>query len=324
MHRVWRADDVAHAGELIVAASNVVFLVDASLADCDTRDLVSRLHEQFPDLAIIVAGHREDEARLVPLVSAGVIFRYLHNPASAEDIRNILDATQLGSASKTDLPVAARRTAFPAAIAVTRPAIRLPKFTLPKFELPKISVDRAWVQRWLGRSLQLVALLLTVWALSLWKPWNYAAELFANREPPPAANVDIGNDSKLLTLLNAAGIALAKGRLVEPPGHNALELYRAVLAIDPHNDLAQRGVDSVADRLLAEAEQALQARDLPRVASAIDAARAARPNHPRLEYYSLELKRERERKFGPERSRAASTAVNREPAVLPKDNPPGN
>jgi hypothetical protein len=301
MHRVWRADDVAHAGELIVAASNAVFLVDASLADCDTRDLVNRLHQQFPDLAIIVAGRPEDEAQLVPLLSSGVIFRYLHYPASAEDIHKTLEATQLGFGSKTDLPVAARRPAFPAAIAVTRPAISFPKFTLPKFNLPKISVDRALVRLWSGRCLRLVTLLLSVWALSLWKPWNYAAELFVSRDPPPAANVDISNDSKLLALLNAAGIALAKNRLVEPPRHNALELYRAVLAIDPDNDLAQRGIDSVADKLFSEAELALQARDLPRLASAIDAARSARPNHPRLEYYSLELKRERERKFGSER-----------------------
>mgnify|MGYP003462602089 CR=1 FL=1 len=41
-----------------------VLLLDASLADHDTRALVSTIHAQFPDLAIIVAGRRDDEAGL--------------------------------------------------------------------------------------------------------------------------------------------------------------------------------------------------------------------------------------------------------------------
>jgi DNA-binding NarL/FixJ family response regulator len=290
MHRVWRADDVAHAEELIVAANNPVFLVDASLADSDTRALVNRVHQRFPDLAIIVAGRRDDEALLAPIVSSGVIFRCLPDPASAEQIRNSVDATQNRSRRKTDVPAAAPRKALSAVITGAQLAIRRLKFTLPK-----ISVDRARVRRWSGRCLLLVSLLLTVWVLSQWKPWNYAAGLFASLEPAPAVPAEISNDAKLHQLLDSAGIALTKDRLVDPPGKNALELYRAALALDPDNELAQRGIDSVADKLLAEAEQALQARDMARLASAVDAARAARPDDPRLEYYSLQLERARTR-----------------------------
>ena len=137
------------------------------------------------------------------------------------------------------------------------------------------------------------------------RPWNdhYAAGLFARQEPVPAAPADISNNAKLRQLLDAAGIALTKDRLVDPPGKNALELYRAALALDPDNDLAQRGIDSVADKLLAEAERALQARDMPRLASAVDAARSARPDHPRLEYYSLQLERARIRSHSSSGSR---------------------
>jgi hypothetical protein len=290
MHRVWRADDVAHAEELIVAAKNPVFLVDASLADCDTRALVNRVHQRFPDLAIIVAGRHDDEALFAPIVSSGVIFRCLPSPASAEYIRNLVDATQGRSRRKTDPPAAAPRKALSAVITGTHRAIKLLKFALSK-----ISVDRAWVRRWSGRCLLLVSLLLTVWALSQWKPWNYAAGLFARQEPAAAVPVEISNAAKLLKLLDDAGIALTQDRLVDPPGRNALELYRAALALDPDNDLAQRGIDNVADKLLAEAERALQARDMPRLASAVDAARSARPDHPRLEYYSMQLERARTR-----------------------------
>lgn len=306
MHRVWRADDVAHAAELIVTASNAVFLVDASLAGCDARALAKQLHEQFPDLAIIVAGRRDDEALFAPLVSSGVVFRCLHNPDSAENIRNLVDATQRGPRRKSDVLAAAARPALLGATARALAAIKLPKITPPN-----IRVDRVWVRRWSVRVLRLVVLLLAVWALSHWKPWNYASQLFASLKPERAAPVVIDNDAKLLKLLEDAGTALMRDRLVDPPGRNALELYRAALALDPDNVPAMRGIDSVAEKLLAAAETALQERNLPRLASAIDAARAARPDHPRLEYYSLQLKRERERIYGPEKPRAASTAVNR-------------
>lgn len=283
-----------------------MFLIDASLANCDTRELVNRVHEQFPDLAIIVAGNRDNALLLAPLVSSGVIFTCLDNAASAEIIRNIVDATQRWPRPDIDPPAAAPRKTLSAAIAAIRTSIKV-----PKVRLPKIRVDRAWVRRWSGRCLRLVVLLLTVWALSQWKPWNYADQVFARLEPAPAAPVGSDNDAKLLKLLDDAGSALMRDRLVDPPGRNALELYRAALALDPDNGLAQRGIDSVANKLLAEAERALQARDMPRLASAVDAARSARPDHPRLQYYSLQLKRERERPLAPARTRAANTAVDR-------------
>lgn len=294
MHRVWRADDVAHAGELIVAASNPVFLIDASLEERNTRLLVNKVHQQFPDLAIIVAGRREDDALLAPLIASGVIFRRMDNPATAECIRDAVDATQYRSGSNAGAPVIASRAALATASVGSRPAFRL-----PKFRLPKIRIDRVRFRRWTDKCLLLVATLLTAWVLAQWKPWNYAAELFANLFSEPAPPVEISKDEKLRQLLDAAGIALTKNRLVDPPGKNALELYRAALSLDPGNELAQRGIDNVADKLLAEADQALQARDMPRLASAVDAARSARPDHPRLEYYSQQLRRARERKSAP-------------------------
>src|SRR5262245_36554752 len=93
-HRVWRADDVTHAADLMVASGNAVLLIDTALADQNAKAMVIQVHKQFPDLAIIVAGRREDEQELAPLVSEGAIFRFLHKPASAERIRNFVDATQ--------------------------------------------------------------------------------------------------------------------------------------------------------------------------------------------------------------------------------------
>ena len=94
-------------------------------------------------------------------------------------------------------------------------------------------------------------------------------------------------------MLDAAGLALSQGALIDPPGQNALELYRAVLARDPANDVARRGLDSVADELVVQAERALMEQDVVRLASAIDAIRSVRPDHSRLPFFVNQLERER-------------------------------
>ena len=159
-HRIWRADDAAHAADLIVAAGNAVLLADSSLADYDTREFVTRIHEQFPELAIIVAGRRDDEAALVDLVSQGIIFRFLHKPASADRIRNFVDATLRRQQQNTaDMPAAALRTGATSA-------------KLKVLKMPALRLGGAGMLRWLRRSLLLIPLALIVTLLAVWKPWE--------------------------------------------------------------------------------------------------------------------------------------------------------
>ena len=94
-------------------------------------------------------------------------------------------------------------------------------------------------------------------------------------------------------MLDSAGLALSQGALIEPPGQNALELYRAVLAQDPGNDLARRGIDSVADELIVQAERALMEQDVTRLANVVDAVRSVRPDHARLPFFISQLEQER-------------------------------
>ena len=282
-HRVWRADDSTHAADLMVAAGNAVLVVDSSLADQHTGELVTRIHQQFPDLPIIVAGRREDEAGLAELISQGAIFRFLHKPASADRIRNFVDATQRLKQKGADLPAAAPRS-------VLAPVARLSTIALPWSR-----IDRTMIRRWSRRSLLLIPLIVILSLAAAWKPWQYLDRLLPDRSGAPIAATDAGQDPKVLKLLDAAGVALTQGRLIDPPERNALQLYRAALAHDPGNRMAERGIDRVADELLAEAERALTSQDLVRLASAIDAARSARPDHPRLQFFQTQLSRERER-----------------------------
>ncbi len=283
-HRVWRADDATHAADLMVASGNAVLLIDSSLADHDTKDIVTQIHRQFPDLAIIVAGRRDDEHELAPLVSEGIIFRFLHKPASAERIRNFVDATQR-RANGTDLTA-------------TMPPRHKNQLFGGTTETPilaplKLKLDDASVRRWGRRSLLLIPIILVAWGIMEWEPWNRISTGSATPAPAPVAATDPAEDARVQKLLDAAGLALSQGALIEPPGQNALELYRAVLARDPGNGLARRGIDSVADELLVQAERALMEQDVTRLASAVDAVRSVRPDHPRLEFFVSQLERER-------------------------------
>jgi TonB family protein len=282
-HRVWRADDATHAADLMVASGNAVLLIDAALADHDTRTLVTQVHQQFPDLAIIVAGRRDDEHELAPLVSEGVIFRFLHKPASAERIRNFVDATQRrnGTDFTATLPPKYKNQGLGG-------TAELPALS-PPF---KLTLEEGFIRRWGRRSLLLIPVVLIAWGIAVWEPWNRTAS-DATAPAAPVADTDAAEEVRQQKLLDAAGIALSQGALIEPPGQNALELYRAVLARDPGNDLARRGIDSVADELIVQAERALMEQDVTRLASVVDAVRAVRPDHARLPFFISQLEQER-------------------------------
>jgi TonB family protein len=244
------------------------------------------VHQLFPDLAIIVAGRRDDEHDLAPLVSEGVIFRFLHKPASAERIRNFVDATQRrahGTDLTATLPPRHKNQLFGGGTAEV-PALA------PPF---KLKLDDAFTRRWTRRSLLLIPIALLVWGIAAWEPWNRFASDSAETAAAPAAKTNPAEDARLQKMLDSAALALSQGALIDPPGNNALELYRAVLARDPANGPARRGIDSVADELLVQAERALMEQDITRLASAVDAVRSVRPDHPRLEFFVSQLERER-------------------------------
>ena len=284
VHRVWRADDATHAADLMVASGNAVLLIDASLADHNTKDLVNQVHKQFPDLAIIVAGRRDDEHELAPLVSEGIIFRFLHKPASAERIRHFVDSTQ--------------RRANGTGLTATMPPRHKNQLFGGTSELPilspiKLKLDEGFTRRWGRRSLLLIPVALIAWGVAEWEPWNRIGTDSTGQSAEQVAAADPAEAERIQKMLDSAGLALSQGALIEPPGQNALELYRAVLARDPGNDLARRGLDSVAEELLVQAERALMEQDLTRLASAIDAVRSVRPDHSRLEFFVSQLERER-------------------------------
>jgi TonB family protein len=217
-----------------------------------------------------------------------VIFRFLHKPASAERIRNFVDATQRrpnGTDFSATLPPKHKNQLFGGTAEV--PALS------PPF---KLGLDDGFARRWGRRSLLLVPIALLAWGIAAWEPWN--REFSRSSAPAPAAKpaapaASATEEARLQKMLDAAGFALSQGALIEPPGQNALELYRAVLTRDPGNLVARRGLESVADELVVQAERALMEQDVTRLASAVDALRSVRPDHSRLPFFVSQLEQER-------------------------------
>jgi TonB family protein len=292
--KVWRADDALHAADLLVASQAAVLFIDAALAQEETPALVDNLHEQFPDFPIVVTGRRDDEMQLGERISAGAVFRFLHKPVSAERVRNFIDAAVRRSAEQPP------RAAPQANDAPSAPARALS--TVRSIGMRRIEVDPVRLRRALRNTVLLALALPLCWALLAvveQKPWELVSlpviAVPTLSEPTEAVPVAPPRSDTLARVLGAAGIALSQGRLVEPEGQNALELYRRVLQADPGNIEAREGLAKTTDGLLLRVEQRLLAEDLPGAASALDAARSADPTNPRLEFFSSQLIRARDR-----------------------------
>jgi len=89
--------------------------------------------------------------------------------------------------------------------------------------------------------------------------------------------------------------ALNEGKLVEPAGESALDLYRSALSIDPRSQAARDGIKAVADKILERAEKALTVEKLEEAVAAVELARDIQPDHPRLSFMDQQITRERER-----------------------------
>jgi TonB family protein len=88
-----------------------------------------------------------------------------------------------------------------------------------------------------------------------------------------------------------AALARREGRLIEPPGDNALDHYLTILALVPTDQAARAGVVFVQDTLFTGAEEALLAGAFEGAASALDQVRRIDPASSRLAFLEAQLAR---------------------------------
>ena len=102
------------------------------------------------------------------------------------------------------------------------------------------------------------------------------------------SELDAGQQQRLAALMDRAREAERAGRLVEPAGDSAYDLYRQALAIDPMDEAARSGVSALPRRAQTLAGHHMELGQLEQAGTALDALQAMAPLNPSLP----ELKRQ--------------------------------
>jgi len=117
------------------------------------------------------------------------------------------------------------------------------------------------------------------------------AELPTTTVPAQPLEVDVEVDVEEVTaLLDQAEAAMQRDHLTYPAQGSALGLFDTVLAIDPDNAEAQRGLERIVEYYLGMAEEAAQHNQLARARSMLDRARIVDADHPAFEPIEIQIR----------------------------------
>lgn len=231
---VWRARSAEESVDLLVSGRCGVLLVDMAAVTASPARLIEQIVDQFPDVVVVVAGRREDEAVLAGLVSDGLVYRFMHKPLSPKRAGMFLNAAIRSHVE--------RREGRP-----TEPLLPMVR------ELRSRIDPRKWV--FVGGGLLLfLGALAAVLVARYGQPQAPDPASARSRPAVPAAPLAD-------PVLSRARAALAAGRYESPPGRNALDLYSAVLLTRPDDAEARSGLDTTIERLVAAAERAAASGD---------------------------------------------------------------
>lgn len=248
-HALWHAPSAEAAVDYLVGGRCGILVADLGTLRGDVASLLERLQTQFPELVLIATGRREEEAKVAALVGDGRIYRFLHKPVSPARASLFLSA-----ATRRYFEI---RNVEPFVLTTVKTIARRSKAAAP-----------------------LLPIVLAVLVIVLGLVWFFAGpHRFRLDDGAGARATDVAHQVE--ELLGRAKIALATGRLAEPRGDNALELYREVLALVPNHPEAKAGEERVLTALEAKVIAALSARDPQAGAAALSLLQRAQPDHPR-------------------------------------------
>ena len=146
--------------------------------------------------------------------------------------------------------------------------------------------------------------------------------------PPPAPEPPARIDPSLLAnFLDAAERAIQAGELTYPPERSALAQYQQILELEPGQDDALRGIESIVEIFIERALVALGKRQFAEARSMLARARLINPSHPSIEptQAQIQLIAEAQRehlRLDQEALRREQTSVQAELKALAKS-PPG-
>jgi TonB family protein len=139
------------------------------------------------------------------------------------------------------------------------------------------------------------------------------AESANEPQAAPQAQVD---DTPIAGLLTAAESAMADARVIEPADDSARSYYRDVLAIEPGNPVALRGLRTISDRYVQQAESALRSGSPVDSSMALELAAETDPDNPATEIVRQLLASEGNQKLADARGAALSGDLEQAAALL--------
>ena len=260
--QVVEASTVDAAIQQLYAVRPGVALID-TMSCKDVPGTIAQMMQELPNLAVVVACKTDENSAMMKLVATGQIFRFLITPLSQVQTKMTIDAAV---SQHNDLGVQSDRREANASS-------------------DGGEVRKSYLPAYIGLGAALVIVVGGIF---------YAiSHMGSDNTQTTAVVADNGGPAgKELAL---ADKALAAGKLLEPPGDSALDLYRSALTIDPKNARAKAGVDNVANKLLEKAEAALTAEQLETAVTILEQARDVSPDNARLKFLDGQVARERER-----------------------------
>ncbi len=109
---------------------------------------------------------------------------------------------------------------------------------------------------------------------------TYATLLVENKTRQQNAALEKRQSAKISVLLELAERALNEGKLTSPVGENAYEFFQQILIESPDNEAAQKGLKTVADRLLEQAKSEVAKNDFSMAKALVAAVSQIAPEHP--------------------------------------------
>ena len=257
-HAIWHAPSADNAVDLLVGGRCSILIADLGALRGDAANLLDQLHSQFPELILMATGRRDEEHSVAALVSDQRIYRFLHKPVSPARANLFLSAA---SRRYNEL-----RQAEPVHMTTAKQIATQPRSSA-------IVVSIAF--------LLIVAAAVGVWFMLREEPVVAA--------PPLRQAGTLTQEEQIADSLARGQMAIVTGRLVDPRGNNAVEYFRAVLALQPDNADALAGLQRVGAALEVEVVEALKAQSPARGATALATLQRAVPDYPRLDALRAEL-----------------------------------
>jgi TonB family protein len=90
--RLWHVPSGDKVSDLLVAGEVGILVLDVQALNESPSVFVGQIKRQFPDLVIVVAGTRDEEISLAGLISAGMVYRFIHKPMSPGRAKLFADA----------------------------------------------------------------------------------------------------------------------------------------------------------------------------------------------------------------------------------------